>query len=97
MVRKKKSEQQNNEIAVGIVDKKIVEGSHSRFIFNTDGSFEHYIDWNKLGEEINQAIADYDKHKPITKTETEAVSHSGTETGEVFKTVKKAKAKKVSK
>jgi len=76
---------------------QVVEGRHSRFVFNENGSIEHYIDWNKLSEEINQAIENYDKHKSTTKTETEAVSHSGTETGEVFKTVKKAKAKKVSK
>jgi len=75
----------------------VVDGRHSRFVFNEDGSFEHHIDWDKLGQEINQAIADYDKHKSTTKTETEAVSHSGTETREVFKTVKKTKTKKVSK
>ncbi len=89
--------QRKESVAVKEAWPQIVEGRHSRFIVNEDGSFEHHIDWDRLGEEINQAIADYDKHKSITKTETEAVSHSVTETGEVFNPVKKTKAKKVPK
>jgi hypothetical protein len=92
--------QRKESVAVKEAWPQIVEGRHSRFIFNEDGSFEHHIDWDRLGEEINQAIADYDKHKSITKTEVSTISNgntSGPEASKVSKNVKKTKAKKASK
>lgn len=92
--------QRKESVAVKEAWPQIVEGRHSRFIFNEDGSFEHHIDWDRLGEEINQAIDDYDKHKSITKTEASAIPNivdRVPEATEVSKTVKKTKTKKASK
>ena len=53
MARKKK----DNVVDETVTWPKTVEGSHSRFVFNEDGSFDHIIDWDKLNQEINAAIA----------------------------------------
>ena len=80
----------------------VVDGRHSRFVFNDDGSFEHHIDWDKLGEEINQAIADYEslstkvssKTSPKTKDKDNTISETSVAEIDVSKSVKKTKSKK---
>jgi hypothetical protein len=49
---------------------RVVEGSHSRFTFYEDGKFDHEIYWDRLAEDIDNAI----KSK-TTKNKAEAVSN----------------------
>ena len=66
MARKKKVD---TEISTSN-EPKVVEGTHSRFVFNSDGSYEHHINWDRLGEEINNAISTFEAlpHTKITTT-----------------------------
>jgi hypothetical protein len=50
---------------------RVVEGSHSRFTFYEDGKFDHEIYWDRLAEDIDNAI----KSK-TTKNKADAVSHN---------------------
>ena len=78
MARKKKTEKQIiDEIAqltaemTLIEDEikypKITKGTHSTFIENKNGTVEHIIDWDKLAEEINIALTEYENSAKVVK------------------------------
>lgn len=56
MARKNKTEKLNVDNTAW---PKVTQGNHSTIIEHKDGKFEMTWDWNKLNEEINNAIREY--------------------------------------
>lgn len=46
---------------------KVTEGTHSTFIEHENGDVEHLIDWDKLAEEINKVLTEYENSSNIVK------------------------------
>lgn len=78
MARKKKTEQQiideitqlSAEMTLTSDDikyPKITKGSHSTFIEHKDGKIEHIVDWDKLAQEINLALTEYENSAKVVK------------------------------
>ena len=55
----------------------VVEGSHSRFTHYEDGSVHHEIFWDRLAEDIDNALKSHQAQKASTKNQVDSVSEAG--------------------